>query len=45
MKPRAPAIDLVDGDALCDLIKQLRIGVTIRLVEEIDVDADHFQSI
>jgi restriction system protein len=41
----APAIDLVDGDALCDLIKHLKIGVTIRLVEEIEVDAEHFQSI
>jgi restriction system protein len=41
----APAIDLVDGDALCDLIKQLNIGVTIRLVEEIEIDAEHFQSI
>jgi restriction system protein len=40
-----PAIDLVDGDALCDLIKQLRIGVAIHLVEEIQIDAGHFQSI
>ena len=41
----APAIDLVDGDALCDLVKQLKIGVTVRLVEEIDIDAEHFQGI
>lgn len=39
----APAIDLVDGDALCDLIKQLKIGVAIRLVEEVEVDAEHFK--
>jgi restriction system protein len=41
----APAIDLVDGDALSELIKQLKIGVTIRLVEEVEIDADHFTSL
>ncbi len=41
----APAIDLVDGDALCDLLKQLKIGLSIRLVEEIEIHAEHFQSI
>lgn len=34
----APAIDLVDGDALCDLLKSLRIGVKIEIVESITVD-------
>jgi len=34
----APAIDLVDGDALCDLLKSLRIGVKIETVESITVD-------
>jgi restriction system protein len=41
----APAIDLVDGDALCDLLKQLKIGVTVRLVEEVDIDPDHFKAV
>jgi restriction system protein len=41
----APAIDLVDGDALCDLIKQLKIGVNIRLVEEVEIVADYFHTI
>lgn len=36
----APAIDLVDGEALCDLLKDHRIGVGVRMVEEITVDAD-----
>lgn len=39
----APAIDLVDGDALCDLLKQLKIGVAVRLVEEVEVEATHFR--
>lgn len=33
----APAIDLVDGDALCDLLKDRGLGVTVRMVEEITV--------
>jgi restriction system protein len=34
----APAIDLVDGDALCDLLKSLRIGVKVETVESITID-------
>jgi restriction system protein len=34
----APAIDLVDGEALCDLLKSLKIGVSVTLVEEVRVD-------
>ncbi len=41
----APAIDLVDGDALCDLLKQLRIGVEVKLVEEIEVNPPYFDTI
>ncbi|TXM95383.1 restriction endonuclease [Methylobacterium sp. WL116] len=34
----APAIDLVDGEALCDLLKLHRIGLTVKMVEEITLD-------
>lgn len=34
----APAIDLVDGEALCDLLKEHGIGVSVRMVEEVTVD-------
>jgi restriction system protein len=34
----APAIDLVDGEALCDLLKSLKIGVKVRTTESITVD-------
>jgi hypothetical protein len=34
----APAIDLIDGDALCLLLKDLKLGVRVRLVEEVEVD-------
>jgi restriction system protein len=33
----APAIDLLDGDALCDLMKNLNLGVKTELVEEVSV--------
>jgi restriction system protein len=34
----APTIDLVDGDALCELMRSLKLGVTIKMVEEIVVN-------
>lgn len=41
----APAIDLIDGENLCFLLKDRKLGVHIRLVEEISVDEKFFQSI
>mgnify|MGYP001350172711 CR=1 FL=1 len=38
----APAIDLVDGDALCDLLKDRRLGVTVEMVEQVTVDEAAF---
>mgnify|MGYP003947011657 CR=1 FL=1 len=38
----APAIDLVDGDALCDLLKDRGLGVTVRMVEEVTVSEAAF---
>lgn len=34
----APAIDLVDGEALCELLKAHQIGVRVRMVEEVTLD-------
>ena len=41
----APAIDLIDGMDLCDLLKDLRLGITTETVEEICVNADFFGSV
>lgn len=43
----APAIDLIDGDALCLLLKDLRLGVAVREIrtEEITVMEGFFSSI
>lgn len=36
----APAIDLVDGDHLCELMKAYKLGVEVELVEEVKVKPD-----
>jgi restriction system protein len=41
----APAIDLVDGEQLIDMLKNLQLGVTTRQVEQILVDIDWFSAI
>ncbi len=40
----APAIDLIDGEALCLLLKDLKLGVRIetRTVEDVTVDERFF---
>ena len=38
----AKRIDLVDGQRLCDLLKEREIGVHVRMVEEVTVDDDYF---
>ena len=40
----APAIDLIDGLALCDLLKDLRLGITTETVEVSTVDPTFFAS-
>lgn len=43
----APPIDLIDGYALCDLLKQYQLGVdtTVRQIEEADLDPRFFDEI
>lgn len=41
----APAIDLVDGDALCDLLKSLRIGIKVQTVESVTIDRDTLMTV
>ncbi len=43
----APAIDLIDGEALCQLLKDKRLGVRVREVvrEEIDILPEFFSEI
>ena len=41
----APTIDSIDGDTLCDLLKNLKLGMTIELVEKVTINEDWFNSI
>jgi restriction system protein len=43
----APAIDLIDGDSLCSLMKELGLGVRVRpvTVEEITLDTEFFAAV
>ena len=44
-RPGANPVDLIDGEALCDLLKEFKLGVrvTLRTVEDITIDADYFE--
>ena len=42
-RPGVVPIDLIDGNALCNLLKERQLGVTVRLVQEILVDPDFFR--
>jgi restriction system protein len=41
----APAIDLVDGETLCELLKNLRLGVEVRSVEVVEIRPDELTAI
>jgi restriction system protein len=41
----APVLDLIDGDALSAILKDLNLGVRTRQVEEVSIDADWFASV
>lgn len=43
----APPVDLVDGDELCDLLKEYGLGVSVeeRIVEEVTIEEEFFDSI
>lgn len=41
----APPIDLVDGEQLLDKLKELHLGVTIKMIEQVSVVPDFFDKI
>jgi restriction system protein len=41
----APAIDLIDGDLLCDLLKDLKLGVRTEMVEQVTLEPGWFASV
>ena len=41
----APPIDLIDGDLLCDKLKELKLGVDVKMTETIDIKNQWFASL
>jgi restriction system protein len=41
----APAIDLIDGDQLCELLKDLKLGVRAEMVEQVTVEPNWFSDL
>lgn len=41
----APPIDLVDGEQLLDKLRELRLGVTVKMIEQVSVLPDFFNEI
>ena len=41
----APAIDLIDGETLCELLKERRLGLSVRMVEDVAIDDAFFKAI
>jgi len=41
----ATAIDLIDGQRLCELLKENRLGVQTQMIEQVNIDTDWFRAI
>ena len=41
----APTIDLIDGDAFCDLLKNLRLGISVEQIERVTIEDEWFGTI
>jgi restriction system protein len=45
LRDGSPPIDLIDGEQLAERLKELRLGVTVKLAEDIDVNTEWFKEI
>lgn len=41
----APPIDLIDGELLCDKLKELKLGLDTKLTETVEIKSDWFKNI
>lgn len=45
MRDGAPPIDLIDGEMLCEKLKELNLGVETKFIETIDIKIDWFNNL
>ena len=41
----APPIDLIDGEILCDKLKELKLGLSTILTETVEIKTDWFKAL
>lgn len=41
----APPIDLIDGELLCDKLKELKLGISTKTIETVEINSDWFNNI
>ncbi|PKN01881.1 MAG: restriction endonuclease [Elusimicrobia bacterium HGW-Elusimicrobia-1] len=41
----APPIDLIDGEKLCDKLRELKLGINTKLMEEVIINGEWFKSL
>ncbi len=41
----APPIDLIDGELLCEKLKELKLGVKIEIIEDVKIDYEWYEKI
>jgi restriction system protein len=41
----APPIDLIDGELLCDKLKELKLGINIQMTETVEIRSDWFSNL
>ena len=41
----APPIDLIDGEILCDKLKELKLGLSTILTETVEIKTDWFNAL
>lgn len=41
----APPIDLIDGERLAELLKELQLGVRTKMIEKVEIDPGWFDGI
>eukprot|EP01037_Dinobryon_pediforme_P015474 gene15474-15617_t len=42
-RPGVLPIDLIDGNALCNLLKERQLGVSVRIIQEVQIEPDFFR--